>query len=290
LAELINGAGCSATDSIYVDVISQPTADFSINGNESCSPGIIALTDLSLPETNDPIITWTWLEDGGNLLSTEQNPSLELEGTFSPLENSDTIDITLIIETLAGCSDTLESGEQFILHQNPTASFASNPEITSLIDPRVQFNDNSSDNVSYWSWDFGNGYGSELQNPIFVFDDAGDYPITLMVESEAGCSDVVLGSVKIESPFTFYLPNSFSPNNDGLNDFFGGQGIGIIEFEMVIVNRWGEEVFYSSSENQKWDGKFKGMPIEMGVYSYKVNLVDSNFMSHKYLGAVTLLR
>ena len=62
----------------------------------------------------------------------------------------------------------------------------------------------------------------------------------------------------MEKPYAIYAPNAFSPDGDGLNDFFKVSGQGIIDFEMEIFNRWGQMVFKSSNINEKWDGTFRG--------------------------------
>lgn len=67
-----------------------------------------------------------------------------------------------------------------------------------------------------------------------------------------------------------YIPNSFTPNNDGLNDVFYVYGIGIKNYSLAIYNRWGEKIFYSSNQTNGWDGKFKGILCEIGTYIYRL--------------------
>ncbi|NUM32883.1 MAG: gliding motility-associated C-terminal domain-containing protein [Bacteroidetes bacterium] len=63
-----------------------------------------------------------------------------------------------------------------------------------------------------------------------------------------------------------FLPNSFSPNNDGLNDTYKIECENLIEFEIRIFNRWGEQIFYTKNPNEEWDGTFKDTKCPLGLY------------------------
>lgn len=100
--------------------------------------------------------------------------------------------------------------------------------------------------------------------------------------------DTVTISVK-ERPGGFYIPSAFTPNKDGLNDFFKVFG-NAKTFEIKIYNRWGELVFKSSDINQSWDGTYKGKLSVTGAYTYIVNYTMQN-TTEKYIqkGTLTLL-
>lgn len=68
-----------------------------------------------------------------------------------------------------------------------------------------------------------------------------------------------------------YVPNSFTPNGDGLNDQFFVQGEAIQTFKMQVFNRWGDLVFESNDVNNGWDGKFNGNLVPQGAYVYKLS-------------------
>jgi gliding motility-associated-like protein len=69
---------------------------------------------------------------------------------------------------------------------------------------------------------------------------------------------------------TMYIPNTFTPNDDGINDTFGITGEAIKEFTMSIYDRWGQLLFQSSDTNKKWDGTFLGKKVATGTYVYKI--------------------
>ena len=96
--------------------------------------------------------------------------------------------------------------------------------------------------------------------------------------------------MKVEPVFTFYIPNSFTPDANGINDQFFGQGEGYTEYSMWIYDRWGELVFESHDDEFHWDGSYKNKQVQEGVYSYRFYVLDWQGHDHKYQGHVTLHR
>ena len=80
----------------------------------------------------------------------------------------------------------------------------------------------------------------------------------------------VSNEVEIIPPMTHYVPNTFTPNGDGLNDTFGIAGEAVKDFKMEVFNRWGQLIFQSSNPNLRWDGTFQGTQVAEGVYVYKL--------------------
>ncbi len=90
--------------------------------------------------------------------------------------------------------------------------------------------------------------------------------------------------------FTFYIPNAFTPNGDGINDEFFGKGESIVEYDMWIFDRWGAIIFHGKDLNEKWDGKANGENVQQDVYIWKVRFTDINNKKHDYIGTVTLVK
>jgi len=77
------------------------------------------------------------------------------------------------------------------------------------------------------------------------------------------------GTVNVSKNGKYELYNSFTPNNDGLNDCFGVRHLlNISNLEFSIFDRWGQRVFYTKNAAQCWDGTFKGLKLDTGVYIY----------------------
>jgi gliding motility-associated-like protein len=89
---------------------------------------------------------------------------------------------------------------------------------------------------------------------------------------------------------TLLLPNAFSPNNDGVNDFWGITGLGINTIYLSIYNRWGEKVFETHNLTDTWDGKYKGFNCEIGVYAYYLTGTFNNNETFVRKGNISLVR
>jgi len=116
--------------------------------------------------------------------------------------------------------------------------------------------------------------------------------VLLKVENIHGCSDVKEKCFTVEQEFSIYIPNAFTPNENNVNETFYAVGINILEFEMYIFDRWGEQIFYSDNINKHWDGKAKGGSeiAQQDVYIWKVNVKDVFGKIHNLIGHVTLLK
>lgn len=86
-----------------------------------------------------------------------------------------------------------------------------------------------------------------------------------------------------------YIPNSFTPNGDGMNDTFGISGEAIQNFSMQVFNRWGDLVFETKNANSVWDGTFNGNKVAQGVYVYKVTASNITGRKTQKEGTVTVV-
>ena len=131
----------------------------------------------------------------------------------------------------------------------------------------VQF-ENASLNAWSYTWAFGDGNGSFLVNPIHTYTQPGSYEITLIATNQEGCIDSVSKWIEIAPERYIYLPNSFTPDGDGLNEYFYGRFIGLMSARFYIFNRWGEEIFFSDQLNFVWDATYEGIPVQDGTYTW----------------------
>jgi len=154
----------------------------------------------------------------------------------------------------------------------------------------IQFYSYPSPDVVSYLWDFGDGETSALQNPEHTYADSGYYDVILIVTNEYGCTDTAFTTIYAYPDFRFFIPNTFTPNGDGLNDVFTGYGMGFVIFEMRIFNRWGQEIFYTNDIHRGWPGTYKDSLCPIGVYSYKVDIITPSGFEHNYIGHVNLLR
>lgn len=154
----------------------------------------------------------------------------------------------------------------------------------------IKFVDLSSDDVTKWYWDFGDGDTSTAINPIHAYGDTGWYDVRLIVENLIGCTDTLIKHIRAYPDYNFYVPNAFTPNGDAVNDNFSGIGQGFVTYEMYIFNRWGEAVFKSENYNTRWDGRDKsGQVSPQGVYVYQIKVKTPPGDSFTLRGMVALI-
>lgn len=134
-----------------------------------------------------------------------------------------------------------------------------------------------------WSTDETN------RSPKLTVTKPGTYIATITVD---GCSST--DTIVVRKDCYVDVPNVFTPNGDGVNDYFFPRGIltkGVTSFHMSIFNRWGQLIYETSkTEGQGWDGAMNGEPQPQGVYVYSIDVSFKDGMIEKHQGNVTLLK
>jgi gliding motility-associated-like protein len=191
------------------------------------------------------------------------------------------------------CSDTLTVPNAIQVLPNVQAGFTVSATEVELPDSDVLFTDNSTGGTS-WTWVFGNGQTSNLQNPGTInFPQVGEYEVIQYVGNDFGCIDSFKITIKVLEGTRLFIPNVFTPNNDGLNDIFKIESSGI-EYGFKIWDRWGKLVFNNEGdENRFWNGNLfnTGKPCAEGVYMYVLEGTrNKDGKKIKRQGSVTLVR
>jgi len=132
--------------------------------------------------------------------------------------------------------------------------------------------------------------GSIQQNPTHTYADTGHYTVQQIVINQYGCQDTSEQIVPILAEFVFFIPNAFTPNGNGNNDIFMGEGEGIKEFNMYVFDRWGNLIFESHNPQVGWDGTIGGTKCQEDVYVYRFIILDVLNEEHRYVGHVSLIR
>jgi len=285
----ISKFGCS--DSITKTSIVNPNPVVIFKGLDTagCEPLCVNFQNLStiLTGTNTAFL---WNFGSINSTSSSPNPShcYNNDSLFSPMF----FNVTLKVTSDSGCVKTSTKNNYITVFPNPNASFTVQPEVTTIIDPVISLID-ASTGTNFWNWNFGDKDTTSLHSPPpHTFADTGTYVITLITSTLYNCLDTAYQSVTIEPDFVFYIPNSFSPNDDGVNDTFTGKGIFIKNYEMSIFDRWGNLIFFTDDIKKPWDGKANhGTDIaQVDVYVYSIKITDYKKGKHNYKGIVTLIR
>jgi gliding motility-associated-like protein len=281
-ASLANGDVVSVILTSNAACISTATATsntITITVNPSVIPSVSITSSVSSICAGAPVTFSASPTNGGTAPSYQWQINGVNAGTnaatFTTTSLNSTSVVTVVLSSNAPCAlpaTAVSPGITINVTPQPIANFNYNSSVLTELNPNVPFT-NYSINSTSWLWDFGAGNTSTLQNPNFTFAGPGSYWVTLSAYNGV-CMDSISHIIKISSYSTYYIPNAFTPNGDGINDVFSmkGTGISAANFEMRIYNRWGEAIFQSNDILKGWNGKTKSDAMaEDGVYVYVIN-------------------
>jgi gliding motility-associated-like protein len=214
----------------------------------------------------DTCDTYTWVAAGNILITTS--------GIY-----------THTFTNVSGCDSvhTLELN----INTNPEAAFVYKQQ--NICKPVISFT-NTSDSYSSSYWSLGDNNFSEYTNPIHTYDESGEYLISLVVENIFGCIDSVSSYVKaIDSDENLFIPNSFTPNENELNEVFRISADTLQGYGIWIYNIHGELLLYSDDIEQGWDGYYNGRICQNGSYVFRLQYLCGEATKVK-IGTVTLIR
>ena len=196
--------------------------------------------------------------------------------------------VTNSYTTQQGCFNKAEMNGQISVLKTPIANFELEKTEINYLTPTMKFN-NQSINSNFYIWNFADRDQSYETHPSYNFDEPGFYKITLIAKN-SNCSDTISKLVESKPVFSFYAPNSFSPNDDDKNDIFlpVGEGWKKNTYNLMVFDRWGNKIFDSGENYVGWDGKNNSKYMGAGVYIWKVSLFDYLGNPHLYTGHVTI--
>ena len=278
--------GCSGSASVTVTINPLNMVSFLAVPTEGCVP--LTVNFLFVPGSGIMDDSWVW-NFGDNTTSTDSmtNHVYTSHGSYI---------VTLNAQTVDGCA--VQASDTINAYQVPVADFIIHPDITTTEDPIVGFFDESL-HTNIWTWNFGDPSAGEantsnLQNPSYEYTTDGVYNVMLIAENQFGCVDTLIKTVTVYQAFAFWVPNAFSPNEDGVNDVFLAKGVGYKEetFVMRVLDRWGKILYYSEDINKGWDGidYNSGKHQPEGVYIYQILITDQSMHEHVYKGHITLVK
>jgi len=268
-----------------------PIVDFAYNPASGCAPLTVDFTNLSQFAEPDK---YNWQFGQGQATSRAINPTYTY---FEPGKYT----VSLSATNITG--QVVTETKQMIIEvfPRPSAQFDVKPRLV-YIPGGIVYTKNQSLQASSYEWDFGDGTKSLSPQPQHIYQKEGVYDIQLIAFNQQGCSDTTKleGVVRAEIGGQVLIPNAFSPNlsgssggndqSNGRNDVFLPLTRGVVEFNMVIFNRWGEMMFQSNDPNTGWDGYYNGKLCQQDVYVYKITARYENGERIVRVGDVNLIR
>ncbi len=194
------------------------------------------------------------------------------------------------LKTAKGCDSIITTN--LTVNPRPVANFTVLPDVVSIIKPEVSFTDKSTGSPPLtWQWSLGNGDSSDLRNFNYTYTDTGKFKVTLLVKNQYGCADSISTHVTVQSGYSIFIPNVFTPNGDGINDTFGPVTKGVSSLEMSISDRSGRIVHKIDQVNGRWDGLMpSGSAAPQGVYFYLLRALGYDELEYIRQGNVNLYR
>ncbi|MGZ5283814.1 MAG: PKD domain-containing protein, partial [Bacteroidia bacterium] len=279
LVKETNAYGCSATDTLFVEIIKLKTIA-TAKVIYPCDPSPV---EFHL-DANDKLLNVLWTFGDGTS-SSERNPThiYSSPGTYV---------VNVISTSLTGCSDS--TGTTVTIYNGPDADFDifyNNPEqIFYCLDDSVEFTNTSTGGLRY-EWNFGDTTGSNYFNTGHVYKRPGNYEVKLKAYNELGCVDSMIKTIYVDARVSLYEPNAFTPGSSkNINDYFSIAMYNIESLHVDIYNRWGERVFESDEIDFKWDGTYKGEPVQQDVYIYIIKAINIKGDPETRNGTIMLLR
>lgn len=283
-----NADGCSGQATATVNIYPPVQVTFLTLPGNGCKPLDVQFMYNPTPDVEDS--SWMW--DFGDVLaevdtSSQQNP------THIYIEEGNYI-VTLTVTSINGCVHSATMPVN--VYNKPIADFYWLPEVGNMPIPEITFID-ASLGANYWYWNFGdpasgNSNESNYQNPVHIFSDSGTYEVLLVVEANQGCSDSITKFVTIYPEQLIFIPNAFSPDNNSLNDSWSPSLLGITDegYELTVWDRWGQNIWTSTSVSQRWDGRIGDKVVPAGTYVWVLKYRDPTGKDYKLKGVVSVIR
>ncbi len=260
---------------------------FTVENSSGCAPINAqfsgSASDLSLIQS----VVWDFGDGTTSNAINQTNHTYEDPGIY---------DVLLVITGIDGCVYSSFQENAINVFQVPTAEFRPVSEIVVLPDNEFSFNNLSTFNdVNVWTFD---EYGTSTEiNPDFTApsEEPDQYEIELAVFTSNGCTDTVKYTVFLNNGFSLFAPTAFTPDNDGINEFWSVTGIDIDtnDYELVILNRNGEVVFSTRDLFAVWDGSHLNGDhyVPNGVYNYLITTREKTTGDKREIkGHITVLR
>ncbi len=271
--------GCSddATDSVYILV--NPKVAAQIQTSPIACYGQMGFAEV-IPGTSDSYqVTW------------RTSPPVVNFRVNAPVANKYYVDI---LNLATGCRlDTFAVIPGYGKIQAYFVTIPTGEICLSPFDPVVNII-NYSQGADSGTWYFGDG--SQISyNPVInpshrYATDTTRYRIKLVVSNIGGCKDSMEADVCLNDSVYVLVPTAFTPDGNNRNEIFKPVVAGAREYELLIYNRWGENVFNTTNPDEGWDGSYLGKPCPNGVYLYLISYKGRKTVTKLEKGTVLLLR
>ncbi len=278
---------CPDTKTVKVIVNPSPSVSLTSDKYQQCSPLVVTLGTVLKEGSPDGTAYW-YFGDGSD---TEKGQPLRhtfvTPGVYTVVAN---------FVSAQGCSVQAMLNPITVL-ESPKARFDIEPDDISISNPDVTLVNRSTVFANNrYEWNISGMVPRAEITPQVSFPAIGKYTITLKATSFQGCVDEITKLVEVKNDFNVFIPSSFSPNEDGLNDtfipVFSPYGLDVTSFEMEIFDRWGQSIYHTKDHTKGWDGTLNNkstLILKQETYIYKIKYRDLDGRLYNRMGNVTLM-
>lgn len=278
--QVVTRDGCAESYSDTLHIYQTPNPVITIPPI-ACAGVIQFQGSLNPPQTDS--IAWSW-KFGNGQSSNQQNPKVPFApGSFR---------VKLNASIPFGCIDSTTSS----ITVNPSPDIKGPNELTVPLGIPVTIPFTYSADVVSYDWTpLANLSCSDCANPVATVTIPTTYVVTVTDANSCTASDTVLIKTVCNDK-NYWFPNTFSPNGDGVNDYFYPRGTSLYNIQsLTIFNRWGQQVFQrmdfpANQQSMGWDGTFGGKPAPADAYVYIAQVICENAQVITISGNVTLIR
>ena len=262
--------GC-ISDPAQDDFTILPKPAISFSSNDACVGEVIRFKGLKMDD--QAVSKWQWQFDNEMQNGQEAQYSFGSKGTYP---------VTLTATGMNGCSSIFEKS---LFINFPVANAGQD----TIVLPNTPFQLNASGGNTY-SWTPSLGLNNiSVYNPVGKIEN--DIRYTVQVTTIEGCTDTASLKVTVFKGSAIYVPNAFTPNNDGLNDVLKPYFIGIKSLSFFTIHdRWGKKLFSTNSLTAGWNGVSGGKIMESGTYVWVLRAVDIIGKIYDLNGTFTILK
>ena len=271
---------CKHSATTQMDILALPEGLLKNFKEEVCAPYCGTFNFIGLG--NDPIQT-TWRIGQTFFTQNSFQQCFKESGTY-------TINGTLI-NTVSGCKSS--QSYQIKVYKKPKADFEFLPaQPLENLDEVIFTNTSQGEGPLVYHWYFNDhkGFITSIKDVTYLYSEPGEYKTVLVTKNKFGCADTILKPLSVAADFALYVPNAFTPNNDQNNDVFLPVLRSYKFFDLKIYDRWGQELFHSSSAQTGWDGTYKAEPCKEDTYTWVIELSTSKGEKVSKSGVVVLVR
>ena len=288
LVQVEDDNGCATEESVLL--VPPPPAYLSLEGRlDSCQSGNGAVEATF--SCGVPPCTLVWPDETTGIPETV-NALVERLGGLP----GGTYDVAVVDGN--GC--TVESTVTVPQTLMPVPELSIDPQEGCTPDLEVTIEETGDNVVAYRRFDFGDGEvvwtsGDDslaVRRQVHRYNEPGSYQVAVELTNAEGCADEVVQEVVVHEGLSLYVPNAFTPGNDGFNDGWRAEGVGVESFSLTISDRWGEVLFETDDIERYWNGSPRGEGLshmnDLFIYMIEVQGICEDF--ERLTGTIMLVR